>query len=263
MTKEELGLIKMIGLGILAGILIIIGLNSYTIISTGHKGVVVLFGKVDEKNVLSEGLHIVNPLTNIIEIDVRRQKESFKTQPYTKDVQTATIDVVFTYSLNPTGVASLYKNFGDNWKDKLINPVLQTSLKNVIGKWEASDLVENRSKAIEQINNSLKERLNGKYVLYDSFDLINIDYSDAFEKSIEEKQIATQDAIKEKNNTVKINEKAKQQVISAEAEAKAMRIKTKALSQNKALIDYEAVQKWDGHLPTTTGGVIPFLKVGK
>lgn len=78
-----------------------------------------------------------------------------------------------------------------------------------------------------------------------------------------EKQIATQDAIKEKNNTVRVNEKAKQQVISAEAEAKAMKIKTRALSQNKALIDYEAVQKWDGHLPTTTGGVIPFLKVGK
>ena len=100
------------------------------------------------------------------------------------------------------------------------------------------------------------------FLKFSTFSLTNIDYSDAFEKSIEEKQIATQNAIKAKNNTVKIMEEAKQQVISAKAEAEAMRIKSNALKTNKSLIEYEAVQKWDGKLPQYTGGgAMPFINL--
>ena len=50
----------------------------------------------------------------------------------------------------------------------------------------------------------LSNSLNKEFLKFSTFSLTNIDYSDAFEKSIEEKQIATQNAIKAKNNTVKI-----------------------------------------------------------
>ena len=59
-----------------------------------------------------------------------------------------------------------------------------------------------------------------------------------------------------------IEEEAKQKVISAKAEAESMRIRSQALSQNRNLVEYEAVQKWDGNLPQyMMGNSVPFLNL--
>ena len=92
--------------------------------------------------------------------------------------------------------------------------------------------------------------------------LTAINYSDVFERAIESKVTAQQEALKAKNKTVQIQEEAKQKLISAEAEAKSMAIRANALSQNKALVEYEAVQKWDGKLPQyMMGNSIPFVNL--
>lgn len=83
-----------------------------------------------------------------------------------------------------------------------------------------------------------------------------------FERAIESKVTAQQEALKAKNKTVQIQEEAKQKLISAEAEAKSMTIRANALTRNKALVEYEAVQKWDGKLPEyMMGNSIPFLNL--
>ena len=70
-------------------------------------------------------------------------------------------------------------------------------------------------------------------------------------------------ALKAKNKTVQVQEEARQKVISAEAEAKSMAIRANALTQNKALVEYEAVQKWDGKLPVyNMGHSVPFINLG-
>ena len=70
------------------------------------------------------------------------------------------------------------------------------------------------------------------------------------------------EALKAKNKTVQVQEEAKQKVIAAEAEAKSMAIRAKALSQNKSLVQYEAVQKWDGKMPQyMLGNSVPFINV--
>ena len=92
--------------------------------------------------------------------------------------------------------------------------------------------------------------------------MTEINYSDVFERAIESKVTAEQEALKAKNKTVQVQEEAKQKVIAAEAEAKSMAIRAKALSQNKSLVQYEAVQKWDGKMPQyMMGNSVPFINV--
>ena len=89
-----------------------------------------------------------------------------------------------------------------------------------------------------------------------------IDYSDSFEKAIEGKVTAEQEALKAKNKTVQVEEEAKQRVIAAEAEAKSMAIRANALTQNHNLIQYELAQKWDGKLPQyMMGNSVPFINL--
>lgn len=135
-------------------------------------------------------------------------------------------------------------------------------MKDVIGKWQAQDLVSNRDKARLDIVKNLNERLDKRYFQNFTFQFINIDYSDKFEGAIEDKVIAEQKAQEAVNNTRRVTEEANQKVISAKAEAEAMEIKAEALAKNKGLTEYEAVQKWDGHLPQyMMGNSVPMINL--
>lgn len=158
----------------------------------------------------------------------------------------------------------MYREVGKNYQDIVLTPVVEATLKDVIGKWNAQDLVANRERATKEILSKLQEHLVDNYIVVTDFQITAINYSDVFEKAIESKVTAEQEALKAKNKTVQIQEEAKQKVISAEAEAKSMAIRANALSQNKALVEYEAVKKWDGKLPDyMMGNSVPFISLKK
>ena len=203
-------------------------------------------------------------ISSMIEMDVRTRKMTEKTATYTSDVQTAELEYTFTYDLNPESVHILYETVGQDYEAKKLIPVLNDVLKDVIGRWQAQDLVANRDKARVDIVAGLQNRLDKRFFQNITFQFINIDYSEKFEGAIEDKVIAEQKAQEAVNNTKRIKEEAEQKVISAKAEAEAMEIKSEALSKNKGLTEYEAVQKWDGKLPQyMLGGATPFINLNK
>lgn len=253
------------GLG-LAGLifLLIIGAlcNPIAIVGVGERGVKVTMGKVSPES-FTEGVHFTTPfISKIYNMDVKTQKSSIRTQVYTKDIQQATISYVINYHLQPDNVHKMYREVGKDYKDTILMPVLEGTIKDVIGKWNAQDLVANREKATKEILTKIQNQLSDNYINVTDFQLTAINYSDVFEKAIESKVTAEQEALKAKNKTVQVEEEAKQRLISAQAEAKSMQIRATALSQNKALVEYEAVKKWDGKLPQyQMGNTIPFINL--
>lgn len=234
-------------------------------VDTGHRGIKVTTGSVSDQS-LEEGIHLYMPfISKIVQMDTRVQRKDFKTEVYTKDIQKATISYSVNYNLDKNRAHVMYKEVGQDWEEKVMIPVLEGILKNVIGKWEATEVVENRDRATTDIVTQLKSVLQDRFVNVISFQIINIDYSDDFENAIEEKVKAEQDALTSKNKTVQVEEEAKQKVIAAQAEAKSMTIRAQALSQNKNLVEYEAVQKWNGELPnilmSSDKGGIPFINI--
>jgi regulator of protease activity HflC (stomatin/prohibitin superfamily) len=156
----------------------------------------------------------------------------------------------------------MYKQFGKEWDQKLVSPASIGALKDVIGQYIADDLVSKRDAARTAAFNEIKETLAERGVLVTRLDLVNLDFDDAYEKAVEDKVVAVQKAAEAKNKTVEVEEQARQKVISAEAEAKSMTIRSQALQQNKGLVEYEAVQRWDGKLPVQMlGNTVPFLNV--
>lgn len=253
---------------IIAAVLVLFGLivffSSYTIVDPGERGVRVTLGEISQK-VVEEGWNWKAPFATSIErVNVQTVKFERESQVYTKDIQSADIKYVLNYELIPEVVPSLYQSVGMSYEVKVLIPGIEGALKDVIGKWNAQDLIANREKARAEILTMLKGQLAGKYFTILDFQLIDINYSDIFEKAIESKVIAEQKALEAKNKTVEIEENAKQKVISAEAEAKSMEIRAKALERNKSLIEYEAVQKWNGVLPQyQMGGAVPFINLNK
>jgi regulator of protease activity HflC (stomatin/prohibitin superfamily) len=243
-------------------VVLILASGSYEIVDAGHRGVSVINGKVGDRS-LEEGFYWKIPfIERIYSIDARTLKWEADTHCYTKDVQQARIKFAVNYNLQPEMSHTVYKEVGVTWDKTLLPQVVETTIKSVIGRWDAVDLVSNRDKARGEIQIMVTEALKPKHILVTNFSLNNIDYEAAFERAVEAKVVAIQQAIEAKNNTVKIEEEAKQIVISAKAEAESMRIRSQALSQNRGLVEYEAVQKWDGKLPEyMLGGSTPFINL--
>ena len=243
-------------------VLMILLCNPIVVVGAGERGVKVTLGKVSQES-FGEGMHFITPyVSKIVKMDVKTQKYSTQTHVYTKDIQQAKISYVVNYNLLADSAYRMYQEVGMDYVSKVINPVLEGTIKDVIGKWNAQDLVANREEATNDILLKLREQLIDRYVNVTSFQIVDINYSEVFERAIESKVTAEQDALKAKNKTVQIQEEARQKVISAEAEAKSMSIRANALTQNKALVEYEAVQKWNGILPTyMMGNSVPFINL--
>ncbi len=242
--------------------ILVVAINPVAIVGVGERGVKVTLGQVSPQS-FTEGIHLVTPfISKIVNMDVKTQKNTYTTSVYTKDIQQAQISYVTNYNLQPQNAHKMYREVGSDYINVILIPVLEGTIKDVIGKWNAQDLVANREKATNEILEKLKSQLTERYIDVTDFQMVEIKYSDVFEKAIESKVTAEQEALKAKNKTVQVQEEARQKLISAEAEAKSMAIRANALTQNKALVQYEAVQKWDGKLPTyTLGNSIPLINM--
>ena len=251
-----------IGVGLVTFIILLIAGNPLAIVDAGERGVKVTMGKVSPES-YTEGIHFVTPFVSKIHtMDIKTQKANPATTVFTKDIQQARLAYVINYNLQPENAHKMFKEVGKNYKETVLMPIVEGTVKNVIGGWNASDLIANRAKATSDILTKLQEQLEDNYINVTDFNITDIDYSDVFEKAIEGKVTAEQEALKAKNQTVQVQELAKQKVISAEAEAKSMAIRANALTQNKALVEYEAVQKWNGVLPTyMMGNSVPFVNL--
>ena len=251
---------RIVGWSIGGLFVLILLFSSMYYISPGYRGVLVTLGKVDQQSHIN-GIGFKVPfVSKMYKMDVRTQKMSQKTATYTSDIQTAEIEYTFTYDLTPDNVHVLYETVGKDYESKKVVPVLNDVLKDVIGKWQAQELVSNRDKARVEALAGLQDKLDSRFFQNITLQFINIDYSDNFEGAIEDKVIAEQKAQEAVNNTNRIKEEANQKVITAKAEAEAMEIKAQALAKNKGLVEYEAVQKWNGQLPQyMMGDAVPFI----
>lgn len=232
------------------------------VVDTGNRGIETRFGQIQGKP-LPEGLHWYNPITSSIkELDVREKKVEGKAISFTRDTQTVTIDFALTFFPSPDAIDQIYRQFGYDWESKLVPQAIQNSVKDVVGQYIADDLVGKRDEARTKAEAEIIKNLATTHIIATRLDFVNLDFDDAYEKAVEAKVVAVQRAAEAKNKTVEIEEKARQTVLAAEADAKAMLIKSNALKENKSLVEFNAVEKWDGKLPQyMMGSSVPFIKL--
>ena len=259
MDKKFFG-IPILVLGLL--VCFIIMCNPFVMVGPGERGIKIRLGEVQPES-YGEGLHFICPFIQKFKtMDVKTQKNTLTTAVYTKDIQQARITYVINFNVQPDNVNKLFQEVGLDYIGKILTPVVEGTIKDIIGKWNAQDLIANREKATGDILFKLQNQLADNYINVTDFQMTEINYSDVFERAIESKVTAEQEALKAKNKTVQVEEEAKQKVIAAQAEAKSMAIRAQALSQNKSLVQYEAVQKWDGKMPQyMLGNSMPFINL--
>lgn len=246
--------------GVCVALLLIVAISiaSITIVPAGHKGVTLNMGAVTGA-VMNEGINFKIPFVQNAEIiDVRVKKyESKDNSSASKDLQTIKSSIAVNYRVNQDHVADLYQKIGMSYESTVINPAISECIKSVTSRYTAEELITKRTEVSEEMKKFLQNKLIEKYILVDSFNIINFDFTDAFNTAIEEKQIAEQNALKAKYDLERIKTEAEQAVTKAKGEAEAMKLKNEQISQN--IIYLEFIDKWDGKMPTYYGSDNLFL----
>lgn len=246
----------LITVAVIAVIAIILLINCFVVIEPGHTGVVVTMGKVND-NVLQEGFHLKAPFVqDVVKIDNRISKLEVNTEAFSKDLQSVETTLAINYRVDTSKSYSIYKNVGADYENVLVVPAVNEVLKAITAKYTAEESVTNRVLISDGLVEGLNSKLNDQGLFITDVNIINFDFSEAFINAIEEKQVAQQKLLKAETEkqTAITNAEAEAESAKIKAEGEAAANKTINESLTDSVIENKKVDKWDGKLPTVTGG---------
>lgn len=259
---------------------------SFYTVKEGERGVLLRYGKIVK--VAEPGLGFKIPLIETVKtISIHNHAMLNKSiQAYSRDQQPAVMSVSVNYHVPASEVEKLYITYTtlQNMTERLIARQIPTQLENVFGQYTAISAVQDRAKLVQDMQNALRKAIGGPVVI-DSVQIENIDFSDAYEKSIEDRMKAEVAIATRKQNLETEKIQAQIAITQAEAEAAsrlaaakaeaesirlkgaaeadAIRLRGQALRDNPALVSLTTAERWNGVLPTTMvpGGTVPFISV--
>lgn len=285
--NQQFNLKSIFGIVVVLLVLVTLMGSWYTVDET-ERGVLLRNGALVK--VVEPGLSFKIPFIETVKfISVQSNATTYQgLQAYSKDQQTATLNVSVSWHVQPTEVDKVYMQYQDldGLVSRLISRQVPTQVENVFGQYNAVSAVQNRGKFVTDVTRAIKEAIAGPVVI-DGVQIENIDFSDDYERSIalrmkaevevktREQMLATEQ-VEAQIVVTRAQAEADSRVAQAKADAEATRLrgdaeadaikaKTLALSSNPALIELTKAERWDGKLPTTMlpNGALPFIEAGK
>lgn len=226
-------------------------------IPAGYSGVLLRFGAL--QGTLSPGIHIVIPGVNeVILLETRTQKEESEASAASRDLQVVNTTLALNFRIDPVKVDDLFGSVGTEYKSRIIAPSLQESLKVVTSRYTAEELIRNRQTVKEQVEEEITKRLAAYNIIVDpaGLSIVNFEFSEEFNKAIEAKSVAQQEAERQRFVLQQAEFQKQTAVARAQGEAEAAKLNADALRVNGGglVVAREWIQKWDGKLPQVSSG---------
>ncbi len=247
------------------GIILLVGgvlWSGVTQVPAGSQGVLLRFGALQGS--LNPGIHLIVPGVNeVILMETRTQKEESQATAASRDLQVVTTTIALNYRLDAVKVPQIFAGVGPGYRERIIAPAIQESLKVVTSRYTAEELIRNRQQVKNEVEADVTKRLLAYNILVDpqGVSIVNFEFSPEFNRAIEAKQVAQQEAEKQKFVLQQAELQRQTEVARAKGSAEAARLNAESLrAQGGSLvIAREWITKWDGKLPSVSGGGSQFI----
>lgn len=258
--------------GIIAALVVLIGLNAFVIINPGQAGVLSILGKAQD-GTLMEGLHYKPPFISNVDIyDLTVQKFEVPAQSSTKDLQNLSASFAINFRLDPIQVVEIRRKQGSlqNIVSKIIAPQTQESFKIAAAKRTVEEAITRRSELKEDFDAALGSRLEKYGILVLDTSVVDLTFSPEFARAVEEKQIAEQRAQRAVYIAQEAEQQAQADINRAKGKAEAQRLLAETLKAQggQLVLQKEAIEAWregGAQMPKVlvTGdaknGAVPFM----
>lgn len=228
-----------------------------------ERGVILEFGKVDE--VVGPGLTVYNCFfKDIVRIPVKTMLETTSIEAGSKDLQTVHVRTEVNYQIDPNFVDTVYSRYGREVVTTALQPKIKETITGITPQYVPEEMLQKREEIRSRMEHALQGKLDstGAHIIIHGLTITKFDFSRAFNDAIEAKQVAEQNALKEKNVLEMVKNQNQQKVIAAQADSTAKVIAAKAdsietavklevlkKSHVKELITLKWIEAWDGQLP--------------
>lgn len=183
-----------------------------------------------------------------------------------------------TYHVEPDKVSTLFQTYRkgiDEITDLYIHNMVRDAFVEIASTMPIEDIYGVRkAELVASVQDRVSKQVSPIGLVVEKVYLIgSMSLPEQVEAGINAKIAATQMAERRQNEVAQAEAEARKEVARAqgeaaakiaiaEAEAKSIKIRADALAQNAKLVEWEAVQKWNGVLPQyTMGGAVPFIQM--
>jgi prohibitin 1 len=191
-----------------------------------------MFGGVQNKT-YGEGTHLMVPYFYRPHIyNIRLRPKLIQTTTGTKDIQTVTIHVRLLFRPKVEALPKLHSTLGPDYDERVLPSVGNEVLKSIVAQYDAAQLLTQREKVSREIREAITERCKAFDILLDDVAITHLNYGKDFAKAIEEKQVAEQEAERQKFIVMQAEQERIATIVKAEGEAEAARMISQALKEH-------------------------------
>lgn len=239
----------------LALVLAIVGISTscFKQIDAGHVGVKSLFGNIED-DVLPSGLHFVNPLKEVKEIDTKTQNYTMSgihdegqkegddaIRVLTADGLEVTIDLTVLYNVKPDKAPFLLREVGIDYRDKIVRPITRTKIRDNAVYYDAVALYSSKRDEFQsRIFKTIETDFSKRGLELEQLLVRNITLPQSVKGSIEEKIRAEQDAQKMQFVLQKERQEADRKRVEAQGIADYQKIISSGLGEKQ--LQYESIK---------------------
>ena len=249
-TQRYSNIIKLIGVVL---ILIGAGMSAIVQIGPGEVGVQKLFGKVNS-NTLESGLNIVNPLVEVVTIDIKTQNYTMSAKHDEGDVAgddairvlsadglEVVIDLTVLYKVIPNDAPRILQQIGTDYRNTIVRPICRTKIRDNAVYYDAVALYSTKRDEFQQrIYQTIEKDFKTRGLLLEQLLIRNITLPASVKTTIESKINAEQDAQKMTFVLQKEHQEAERKRVEAQGIADYQKILSTGLSDKQ--LQYEMIK---------------------
>eukprot|EP00441_Pelagodinium_beii_P024526 CAMPEP_0197661932 /NCGR_PEP_ID=MMETSP1338-20131121/51755_1 /TAXON_ID=43686 ORGANISM="Pelagodinium beii, Strain RCC1491" /NCGR_SAMPLE_ID=MMETSP1338 /ASSEMBLY_ACC=CAM_ASM_000754 /LENGTH=281 /DNA_ID=CAMNT_0043239585 /DNA_START=56 /DNA_END=901 /DNA_ORIENTATION=+ len=186
-----------------------------------------------EDKVRGEGTHFKVPwLMQPKYYNIRTRPKLIQTTTGTKDLQMVTIHVRMLFKPEETGLPKIHTSLGEDYDERVLPSVANEVMKATIAQYNAEQLLTHREQVSKEIREAIVARASQFSILMDDIAITHLTYGKEFARAIEEKQVAQQDAERQKFIVMRSEQERQATVIRSEGEAEAAKMISQALKEH-------------------------------
>lgn len=121
-------------------------------------------------------------------MNIKVQKIEVQTSSSSKDLQEVNMSLAVNYRIDSKEVKDLYKNVGKKYKDVVLEPAIQESIKAITSKYTAEQLITSRGQVSDECMEELTKKVEKYGIIINDFNITNFSFSTEFDKAIEKKK---------------------------------------------------------------------------
>lgn len=247
--EEILNIPKIIVMSGIGLFILITIFDCFAFVKSGEVGLRVRFGKIVDTS-LNEGINFKIPyIEKVVKVNIKVQKIELTTESSSKDLQTITTQMAVNYRVANSEAPALYKNVGNNYEETILTPAIQESIKAVYSQYTAEQLITLRNEVSDKCLDEIQGKIEKYGIVVEDMNIIDLDFSYAYNSAIEEKQVAEQKVLTAKQELEKEKIEAEKKVVEAQATKEANDLLKQTITDEVLIKQF--IEKWDGHLSDT------------